>query len=132
VCSSDLNISSDPIYEQIKGQVKVAIFSGDLEPDSVLPSIRTLAANLKVSVITAMRAYQDLEEEGFVTSVHGKGYYVLPQNKEVSRENALLRIEEKLTEALAIAKANHIKRKEICEMVNVLSKHKKTRRKHNV
>jgi len=86
------NRSGIPIYEQIKSQIKEAIFSGELQEDDLLPSIRQLAKNLKISVITTTRAYNDLEEEGFVVSVQGKGFYVLPQNKEMMRENALCKI----------------------------------------
>jgi len=87
------NRSGVPIYEQIKAQIKDAIFSGELEEDDLLPSIRQLARDLKISVITTTRAYNDLQEEGFVVNVQGKGCYVLPKNKEMARENALRRVE---------------------------------------
>ena len=79
------NRSGVPIYEQIKAQIKEAIFSGELQEDDLLPSIRQLARDLKISVITTTRAYNDLEAEGFIVSVQGKGCYVLPQNKEMAR-----------------------------------------------
>ena len=111
-----------PIYEQIKSQVKEAIFSGELVEDDVLPSIRQLAKDLKISVITTTRAYNDLADEGFVVNVQGKGCYVLPQNKELVRENALKKIEDSLMEAISIAKCNGISKTEIDEVFNTLCK----------
>ena len=109
-----------PIYEQIKDQIKEAIFSGELMEDDMLPSIRQLAKDLKISVITTTRAYSDLEEQGFIVSVHGKGFYVLPQNKEMARENALLKIEAGLSEAINAAKAGKVSKEEVTEMLNIL------------
>jgi len=109
-----------PIYEQIKDQIKEAIFTGILREDDLLPSIRQLAKDLQISVITTTRAYNDLEEQGFITSVHGKGFYVLPQNKEMARENALRKIEVGLSEAISAAKAGHIERDEVIEMLKLL------------
>jgi len=114
------NRSGIPIYEQIKSQIKEAIFSGELQEDDLLPSIRQLAKNLKISVITTTRAYNDLEEEGFVVSVQGKGFYVLPQNKEMMRENALCKIEKGLTDAITAAKAGGIGKGEVIEILKVL------------
>jgi len=111
-----------PIYEQIKAQIKEAIFSGELCEDDVLPSIRQLAKDLKISVITTTRAYNDLEEEGFIATVQGKGCYVLPQNKEMARENALRKVEEGLTNAITAAKAGGIEKSEVSEMLNLLYK----------
>lgn len=116
------NRSGVPIYEQIKVQIKEAIFSGDLQEDDMLPSIRQLAKDLQISVITTTRAYTDLEQEGFIVSVQGKGCYVLPQNKEMARENALRKIELGLTDAIAAAKAGGIVKEEVIEMLNVLYK----------
>lgn len=116
------NRSGMPIYEQIKAQIKEAIFSGELQEDDLLPSIRQLAKDLKISVITTTRAYSDLEEEGFVVSVQGKGCYVLPQNKEMARENALRKIELGLTDAITAAKAGGITKDEVDEILNVLYK----------
>lgn len=116
------NRSGIPIYEQIKSQIKEAIFSGELREDDLLPSIRQLAKDLKISVITTTRAYSDLEEEGFIVSVQGKGCYVLPQNKEMARENALRKIELGLTDAIDAAKAGAIGKSEVIEMLNVLYK----------
>ncbi len=114
------NRSGIPIYEQIKEQVKEAIFSGELREDDMLPSIRQLARDLKISVITTTRAYGDLEEEGFVVNVQGKGCFVLPRNKELARENTLHRIEDNLSAAVAAAKQESISKEEIVEIINVL------------
>lgn len=116
------NRSGIPIYEQIKSQIKEAVFSGELREDDLLPSIRQLAKDLKISVITTTRAYSDLEEEGFVVNVQGKGCYVLPQNKEMARENALRKVELGLTDAIIAAKLGGIKKDEVTEMLNVLCK----------
>ncbi|MDR0846546.1 MAG: GntR family transcriptional regulator [Lactobacillales bacterium] len=114
------NNSPDPIYEQIKKQIKDAIFSGELKPDDGLPSIRGLAKSLQISVITTMRAFQDLEKEGFAISVPGKGYYVLAQHEELAHENAMFKIEEKLTEAVRLAKINSIEVSDLEQMLGLL------------
>ena len=114
------NRSGVPIYEQIKEQIKGAIFSGATKEDDLLPSVRGLARDLKVSVITTTRAYSDLEAEGFVTSVPGKGYYVLPRNKELAVENALFNIEEGLTKAIDAAKAEGIDLAKVTALLNML------------
>jgi len=114
------NRSGIPIYEQIKEQIKAAIFSGGLQEDDLLPSIRQLARDLKISVITTTRAYSDLEQEGFVVNVQGKGCYVLPRNKELARENALHKMEDGLSAAIAAAKAEGIAKNEVIERVNLL------------
>lgn len=86
----------------------------------MLPSIRQLAKDLKISVITTTRAYNDLEAEGFIVSVQGKGCYVLPQNKEMTRENTLKKVEAGLTDAMVAAKAGGITKDEVFEILNVL------------
>ena len=116
------NRSGIPIYEQIKSQIKEAIFSGELVEDDILPSIRQLAKDLKISVITTTRAYTDLAEEGFVVNVQGKGCYVLPQNKEMARENALRKIEDSLLDAINAAKAGGLSKQETIEVFDVLCK----------
>jgi len=116
------NRLSVPIYEQIKSQIKEAIFSEELIEDDLLPSIRQLAKDLKISVITTTRAYNDLESEGFVVNVQGKGCYVLPQNKEMARENALRKIENSFSEAIISAKASGISKAEFSEVLNILCK----------
>ena len=116
------NRSSDPIYEQIKSQVKAAIFAGELLDGDVLPSIRRLAQDLKISVITTTRAYADLELEGFVKNVQGKGCYVLPQNMDIVRENALVAVEEGLMMAIQAAKSAEIGKTELINMLGVLAR----------
>jgi len=116
------NRISVPIYEQIKSQIKEAIFSGELQEDDLLPSIRQLAKDLKISVITTTRAYNDLEEEGFIVNVQGKGCYILPQNKEMARENALRKVEAGLSEAISAAKSGGITKDEVTEILNILYK----------
>jgi GntR family transcriptional regulator len=114
------NRSGVPIYEQIKEQIKAAIFAGELQEDDLLPSIRQLARDLKISVITTTRAYNDLEQEGFITNVQGKGCFVLPRNTELARENTLHIIESGLSEAIDAAKAEGIAKEEIVERLNLL------------
>ena len=114
------NRSGVPIYEQIKEQIKAAIFSGDLREDDLLPSIRQLARDLKISVITTTRAYSDLEQEGFIASVQGKGSYVLPRNTELARENAMHKMEDGLSIAISAAKAEDITKAEVIERLNLL------------
>ena len=114
------NRSGIHIYEQIKEQIKAAIFSGELKEDDILPSYRQLARDLKISVITTTRAYGDLEQEGFVVNVQGKGCYVLPRNKELARENAMHRMEDGLSAAIAAAKAENISKDEVVERLNIL------------
>jgi len=114
------NRSGIPIYEQIKEQIKAAIFLGELHEDDLLPSIRQLARDLKISVITTTRAYSDLEQEGFVVNVQGKGCYVLPRNKELARENAMHKMEDSLSAAIAAAKAESITKTEVIERLNLL------------
>ncbi len=116
------NRSSDPIYEQIKAQVKAAIFAGELTDGDLLPSIRRLAQDLKISVITTTRAYADLEQEGFVKNVQGKGCYVLPQNMDIVRENALVAVEEGLIAAIQAAKTAEIGKGELKNMLDVLAR----------
>ena len=116
------NRSGVPIYEQIKAQIKEAIFSGELREDDSLPSIRQLARDLQISVITTTRAYNDLQDEGFVVNVQGKGCYVLPRNKEMARENALTKVEASLEAAITAAKAGGIEWVEVCEMLKLLYK----------
>ena len=114
------NRSGVPIYEQIKKQIKEAIFSGELKEDELLPSIRQLARDLKISVITTTRAYGDLEREGFVVQMQGKGCYVLPRSTELARENALHKMEDALATAISAAKAERISKEEIIERLRLL------------
>ena len=114
------NRSGIPIYEQIKEQIKAAIFSEELREDDLLPSIRQLARDLKISVITTTRAYSDLEQEGFIATVQGKGCFVLPRNTELARENAMHKMENGLSAAIAAAKAESITKDEVIERLSLL------------
>lgn len=97
------NTSGVPIYEQIAKEIKNEIVSGNIKENSPLPSIRSLASELRVSVITTKRAYEELEKDGYVYTLPGKGSYVAEQNKELLREEKLREIEEKLIEAIDIS-----------------------------
>lgn len=114
------NDSGLPIYEQIKNQIKAQIVGGDLKADEALPGMRTLASDLKVSVITTKRAYNDLEQEGYTYSMPGKGSFVKKLNEEVVRENALAEIEKYFTDAMRVAKAAGIGIEELQEILKTL------------
>jgi GntR family transcriptional regulator len=114
------NSSPDPIYEQIKKQIKSQIISGELDEGQTLPSIRKLAKELQISVITTKRAYEDLEREGFIDTVTGKGSFVAAQNKEFLREKRMKIVEDKLGEAISEAKMLGIGIDELKEMLTLL------------
>lgn len=114
------NSSSQPIYEQIASQVKTHIINGVLQPGEVLPSIRNLAKELQISVITTKRAYEELEKEGFVETVGGKGTFVSGQNSEFIREKRLKELEEKITEVVQEGKALNISAVELKEMIDLV------------
>ena len=114
------NSSPDPIYEQIRNQIKSQIISGDLSEGDALPSIRKLSQELQISVITTKRAYEELEKEGFIDTVGGKGCFVASQNKEFIREKKMKTVEEKLNEAVRDAKKLDISFKELNEMLSIL------------
>ncbi|WP_148134450.1 GntR family transcriptional regulator [Candidatus Formimonas warabiya] len=114
------NSSDKPIYEQIMLQMKDLMIKGELAEGELLPSIRTLARELQISVITTKRAYDELERDGFLVSVPGKGSYVAAQNKELLRETRLRLVEEKLGEAVAAAKTIGLTLEEIQDMLRLL------------
>jgi GntR family transcriptional regulator len=114
------NSSPDPIYEQIKKQIKSQIISGELDEGQTLPSIRKLAKELQISVITTKRAYEDLEREGFIDTVTGKGSFVAAQNKEFLREKRMKIVEDKLGEAVSEARMLGIGIDELKEMLVLL------------
>jgi len=114
------NASPDPIYEQIVRQVKSQIINGELEEGAALPSIRKLAHELQISVITTKRAYDELEREGFIDIVGGKGAFVAVQNKELLREKKMKLVEEKLAGAVAEARMLGIGHKALREMLRLL------------
>lgn len=114
------NASDLPIYEQIATQIKRHIISDELEEGFLLPSIRGLAKDLQVSVITTKRSYEILEYEGLVESVRGKGFYVATKNKEMIKEIKLRLIEEKLQEAITECHMLGITEAELIEIMHLL------------
>lgn len=114
------NNSNQPIYEQIYTQIKDHIVSGTLAEGEMLPSIRGLAKDLRISVITTKRAYDELEREGFVDVVAGKGCFVAGTNKELIREENLKKIESHIQAIFQLAKSCRITREELLEMFMAL------------
>lgn len=114
------NSSGKPIYEQIADQVKEQIMAGALEAGDALPSMRLLAKELRISVITTKRAYEELEREGFLESVPGKGCFVAPQNRELLREAQLRRVEENLSQAVKEARKGAFGLEELHELLDFL------------
>jgi len=114
------NSSPDPIYEQVARQIRGQILSGELKEGDSLPSIRKLAQELQISVITTKRAYEELEKEGFIDTVGGKGTFVASQNSEFLLEKKRKVIEEKLTEAVDQAQLMGISRESLLEMLTLL------------
>lgn len=114
------NASPQPLYEQIEEQIKRAILSGELTPGKALPSIRYLARELRVSIITAKRAYDDLERDGFVQTTQGKGTFVSLANLDRLREVAMSQIEEKLAEAVGAAKSIGLGMEEFQQIIEEL------------
>ena len=118
------NRSGTPIYEQIFTQIRDQIFSGALPEDEPLPSIRTLAKDLRISVITTKRAYEELESAGFIYTLPGKGSFVAARNEELLREEHLRQLEEHLLEARRLAALCGLSGEELKEMLDVLEDEK--------
>ena len=114
------NASGKPIYEQITEQIKEQIMSGELNEGDPLPSMRALAQQLRISIITTKRAYEELEREGFIESFTGKGSFVAAQNKELFREENLRQIEQSLTLAVEKAKLCGVSYEELSEILKML------------
>jgi GntR family transcriptional regulator len=114
------NSSPDPIYEQISRQIKGQIISGELAEGDALPSIRKLAHELQISVITTKRAYEELEKEGLIDAVGGKGMFVAAHNKEFMREKRMKLVEAKLADAVGEAAALGVGYEELREMLRLL------------
>lgn len=112
--------SGVPFYEQIKEQIKAEILSGKIKEGDMLPSIRQLAKDLRISVITTTRAFSDLEQEGFVKNLQGKGCYVLPQNSEMVREQLLRDIEGAFETAIRAARTAGLTDDELIAMLGVM------------
>ena len=116
------NSSGKPIYQQIADQVKEQVCSGALTAGEALPSMRLLAKELRISVITTKRDYEELERDGFLENVPGKGCFVAPQNRELLREAQLRRTEEFLSQAVEEARKGGITLEELEEMLTILYK----------
>ena len=119
----DIILSSSggkPIYEQITSQIKNQIMQGSLREGDALPSMRTLAKELRISVITTKRAYEELEREGFITTVVGKGSFIKAADTRLLREENLKRIEEHFQEAIRIASESGVTRQELEEIFAIL------------
>ena len=114
------NKSGAPIYEQIFTQIKGHILSGELTQDEALPSIRGLAKDLRISVITTKRAYEELERAGFIYTVPGKGSFVAAKNKELLREEHLKKIEEYMTDIADLARCAEVSREEVRQMWDLI------------
>ena len=114
------NSSGKPIYEQITLQIKEMIMNGTLKEGEALPSMRNLAKQLRISIITTKRAYEDLERDGFIQSFTGKGSFVAKQDKELIREEGLKVIEEHLTQATEKAKQYGITQKELIDLLKLI------------
>lgn len=115
------NASDKPIYEQITSQMKDLILSGELKEGEQLPSIRALAADLRISVITTKRAYADLEEQGFIETVPGKGSFIAGGNQELLREEQLRTVEKHLEKAVTGAKKAGIETDELVELLRFIA-----------
>lgn len=114
------NSSDRPIYEQITNQIKGLVMSGALKEGDPLPSMRTLAKELRISVITTKRAYEDLERDGFISTVVGKGSFVKAADTRLVREEKLKQIEGLLSRAILLARQSAIGREEIEEIIDIL------------
>ena len=114
------NSSNNPLYEQVKEQIKNKIVSNELKAGELLPSIRNLAKDLRISVITTKNAYEELEKEGYVKTIPSKGIYVAEKNLDIIREEQLSRIEELLDKAVTLAKISNVSRETIDEMLEIL------------
>mgnify|MGYP003534002671 CR=1 FL=1 len=111
------NKSGAPIYDQIYSQIKTQIISGELKENEMLPSIRSLAKDLRISFITTKRAYDELEKEGFIYTIQAKGCYVAPKNVELIREENLKKIEEHIEQIVQLAATCNLSSDDIISMV---------------
>ena len=114
------NTSGKPIYEQISTQIKNEIIAGKLKEGDSLPSMRVLAKELRISVITTKRAYEELEREGFIVSITGKGSFVAGKNLEFVREEELKKVEEYIRKAVEAAKLSEISLEELIETLTIV------------
>jgi GntR family transcriptional regulator len=116
------NSSGDPIYEQITSQIKNAIMSGELSEGDALPSMRLLAKELRISVITTKRAYEELENDGFIVSIMGKGSFVATKNLSFMREEHLRKVEALLSQAVVTSKICGLELDELIDMLTIFYK----------
>ena len=114
------NVTNQPIYDQIYSQIKAQIIAGQLRPGEALPSIRSLAKDLKISVITTKRAYDELEAQGLIDTVAGKGCFVAEKNLDLIREQRLKELEDHLSAAAELARVCGVTPEELREMLTVL------------
>ena len=114
------NSAGVPLYQQIKEQVGTAILAGELAEGTALPSVRALARDLRISIITTTRAYAELAAEGFIASVPGKGAYVLPLDSELVREQLLRQVEDGLQTALDAARRASLQREDLIQILDGL------------
>ena len=114
------NKSGLPIYDQIYSQIKIQIINGDLKEDEALPSIRNLAKDLRISVITTKRAYDELEKEGFIYTVPSKGCFVAKKNVELLREENLKKIEDHMQKIMELSASCNLTKADIAEMQNLI------------
>ena len=115
-----INSSDKPIYEQVSSQIKNKIMNGTLEAGEMLPSMRALAKDLHISVITVQRAYEDLTRDGFIETVSGKGSFVASQNKEFIQEEQLRKAEELLQQVVDIGRSHGISYEQMANILKVL------------
>lgn len=113
------NKSGAPIYDQIYSQIKNQIISGDLKEDEALPSIRNLAKDLRISVVTTKRAYDELEREGFIYTIAAKGCFIAPKNVELLREENLKKIEEYMQKINQLAASCNLSKEDLIEMLHL-------------
>ena len=114
------NSSVTPIYEQLIEQIKAGIMDGTLQPDEALPSVRALSATLRISALTVKKAYDKLEELGFIITVHGKGSFVAAANMQLAAEARRKAVEDDFARAIEKAKTIGLTREEILEMISIL------------
>ena len=114
------NSSGIPIFEQIENAIKEAIFSNELKEGEMLPSVRSLANDLKISFLTVKRAYDELEKAGFIKTVQGKGSYVSPKNLDLIKEEKLKEVQDYIEKIYDISKISNISEDEIKELFNII------------
>ena len=114
------NNSGVPLYDQIKEQIRAKILSGELKEGDMLPSLRSLARDMRISVLTTTRAYNELEQEGYIVSQQGKGFFVMPRDSELMREQLLRDVEEALLLAIQAASRAGLTEEELLSLCTLL------------